>query len=120
MKNNSKTARVPVRVLNITARPITIKPKSQLCSLQEVNVIKTMDPSCDSVSEEGSSKSFQDLGIRLPKENLSSGELNKASDLSGKLKHMFSTGPIDLGFMDLVEHERSSMNKPRIFPKSLK
>ena len=33
VKNNSKTARVPVRVCNISARPITIKPKTQLCSL---------------------------------------------------------------------------------------
>ena len=105
VKNNSKTARVPVRVCNISARPITIKPKTQLCSLQEVNVIKTMDPSCDSVSVEGSSKSFQDLGIHLPKENLSPGELNKASDLLGKWKHIFSTGPTDLGFTDLIEHE---------------
>ena len=105
VKNNSKTARVPVRVCNISARPITIKPNTQLCSLQEVNVIKTMDPSCDSVLVEGSSKSFQDLGIHLPKENLSPGELNKASDLLGKWKHIFSTGRTDLGFTDLIEHE---------------
>ena len=64
-----------------------------------------MDPSCDSVSVEGSSKSFQDLGIHLPKEKLSPGELNKASDLLGKWKHIFSTGPTDLGFTDLIEHE---------------
>ena len=43
LKNNSKTARVPVRVCNISAGPITIKPKTQLCSLQEVNGIKTME-----------------------------------------------------------------------------
>ena len=105
VKSNSKTARVPVRVCNISARPITIKPKSQLCSLQEVNVIKTMDPSCNSVSVEGSPKSFEDLGIHLPKDNLSSGELNEASELLGRWKHIFSTGPTDLGFTDLVEHE---------------
>ena len=105
VKSNSKTARVPVRVCNISARPITIKPKSQLCSLQEVNVIKTMDPSCNSVSVEGSPKSFEDLGIHLPRDNLSSGELNEASELLGRWKHIFSTGPTDLGFTDLVEHE---------------
>ena len=105
VKSNSKTARVPVRVCNISARPITIKPKSQLCSLQEVNVIKTMNPSCNSVSVEGSPKSFEDLGIHLPKDNLSSGELNEASELLGKWKHIFSTGPTDLGFTDLVKHE---------------
>ena len=34
VKANSKTARVPVRVCYISAQPITIKLKSQLCSLQ--------------------------------------------------------------------------------------
>ena len=105
VKANSKTARVPVRVCNISARPVTIKPRSQLRSLQMVNVIKTMDPSCDSVSLEDSSKSFDDLGIHLPKEKLSSGEVNKAIDLLGRWKHLFFTGPTDLGFTDLVEHE---------------
>ena len=60
VKANSKTARIPVRVCNISARPFTIKPRSQLCSLQEVNNIKTMDQSCDSVSVGSSSKSFED------------------------------------------------------------
>ena len=63
-----------------------------------------MDPSCDSVSVEGSSKSFQDLGIHLPKDNLSPGELNK-NIRKGKWKHIFSTGPTDLGFTDLIVHE---------------
>ena len=61
--------------------------------------------SCNSVSVEGSPKSFEDLGIHLPNDNLSSGELNEASELLGKWKHIFSTGPTDLGFTDLVEHE---------------
>ena len=64
-----------------------------------------MDPSCDSVSVGSSSKSFEDLGINLPKENLSQSELHKAKDLLGSWKHIFSTGPTDLGFTDLIEHE---------------
>ena len=71
VKANSKTARIPVRVCNISARPITIKSRSQLCSLQEVNVINTMDPSFDSVSVGSPSKAFDGLGINLLKENLS-------------------------------------------------
>ena len=43
VKAYSKTAGVPVKVFNFSAQPFTIKPKSQLCSLQEVNVIKTME-----------------------------------------------------------------------------
>ena len=83
VKTNSKTKREPVRLCNISAQPVTIKLKSQLWSLQEVNVIKTIDLSCDSVSEEVFN-SFEDLSIHLPKENLSSDQVNKASDLLGR------------------------------------
>ena len=103
VKAKSKTARIPVRVCNISAQPVTKKPRSQLCSLEEVNVIKTMDPSCDRVSVGSSSKSCEDLGINLPKEYLSQSELHKAKDLLhkakdmlGSWKHIFSTGPTDL------------------------
>ena len=44
VKPNVKTARVPVKVYNISARPINIKPKSPLCELYEVKVIKNVDP----------------------------------------------------------------------------
>lgn len=105
VKSNSKTARVPVRVCNVSAQPVTIKPKTQLCSLKEVKVIKTMDPSCDSVPVDKSTKSFNDLGIKLPQENLSPDQINKANNLLGNWKHIFSSGPTDLGFTDLIEHE---------------
>ena len=64
-----------------------------------------MDPSCDSVSVGSSSKSFEDLGINLPKENLSQSELHKVKVLLGSWKHIFPTDPTDLGFTDLIEHE---------------
>ena len=44
VKPNAKTARIPVKTCNISARPITIKPKSQLCDLHEVKVIENSDP----------------------------------------------------------------------------
>ena len=50
-----------VTVCNISAQPITKKSKSQLCCLQEMNVIKTMDPSCNSVSVGATSKSLNVL-----------------------------------------------------------
>ena len=75
--------------------PITIKPRSQLCSLREVNVIKTMNPSCGFFL-----KVFEDLGIIL---NLGVNCIKPMIFLVvGKI---FSTGPTDLGFTDLVEHE---------------
>ena len=36
---------------------------------------------------------------------MSQSELHKAKDLLGSWKHIFSTGPTDLGFTDLIEHE---------------
>ena len=111
VKQNCKTTRIPVRVCNISARPITIKPKTQLCDLHEVQVIKAMDPFGSSVPSKDSSESFDKCGIDLPEDNLSSGELSKARELLSKWTHIFSTGPTDLGFTDLVEHEIKLTNE---------
>ena len=111
VKQNCKTTRIPVRVCNISIRPITIKPKTQLCDLHEVQVIKSVDPFGSSVPSKDSSESFDKYGIGLPEDNLSSGELSKARELLCKWTHIFSTGPTDLGFTDLVEHEIKLTNE---------
>ena len=41
---------------------------------------------------------------------MSQSELHKAKDLLGSWKHIFSTGPADLGFTDLIEHEVTILN----------
>ena len=81
---NCKTARIPVRVCNISARPRTIKPKTQLCDLHEVQVIKSMDPFGVNIPSKDSSESFDKYGIDLPEDNISSGELSKARELLSK------------------------------------
>ena len=58
VKQNCKTTRIPVRVCNISARPITIKPKTQLCDLHEVQVIKSMDFFCSHIPSKDSFESF--------------------------------------------------------------
>lgn len=40
VKTPGKNARIPVRICNITARPIKIKAKADLCQLQEVKVLR--------------------------------------------------------------------------------
>ena len=37
------TARIPVKLFNISAKAITIEPKSPLCELQEVKVLRSAD-----------------------------------------------------------------------------
>ena len=80
-------------------------PKSQLYSLQEFNVIKTMNQSYICVSAGYSSKYVYDLNIYLPKDNLSQREMHKAKYLFINWKHIFPTGPTNHGFTNLIEHE---------------
>ena len=47
MDKPGKNARVPVRTFNMSAKVMTIPPKSVLCQLQEVKVLR----SCDFVDE---------------------------------------------------------------------
>ena len=106
VKPNVKTARIPVRVCNISARPITIQPKSVVCDLHEVKVIRNIDPSFSNPDAEvQSTVTLEDLGINLPNDTLTKDQQEKTKDLVGKWKHIFSTGPTDFGFCDLTEHE---------------
>ncbi|KAH3885074.1 hypothetical protein DPMN_009062 [Dreissena polymorpha] len=43
LKNPGKTARVPVRVCNFSAKTIKIESKSVLCNLEEVNVLRSVN-----------------------------------------------------------------------------
>ena len=91
---------------NISARLITIQPKSVVCDLHEVKVIRNIDPSFSNPDAEvQSTATLEDLGINLPNDTLTKDQQEKTKDLVGKWKHIFSTGPTDLGFCDLTEHE---------------
>ena len=70
-----------------------------------------MDHFGSSVPSKDSSESFDKYGIDLPEDNLSSDELSKVRELLSKWTHIFSTGPTDLGFTDLVEHEIKLTNE---------
>ena len=107
VKQNMTTACIPVRICNISARPITIKPKTPLCDLHKVKVIRNVDSFEGSFLQKTSSSelSFEDFGVSLPEEHLTPHQKQEASGLPDKWKHIFSTGPTDLGFTDFVEHE---------------
>ena len=107
VKPNVKTARVPVRVCNISARHITIKPKSPLCELHQAKVIENVDPFSTSFSQTASTSegSSEELKLDLSSEDLSPQQHEEAPKLLNRWKHIFSKGPTGLGFTDLVEHE---------------
>ena len=116
VKPNAKTARIPVKICNISARPITIKPKSQLCDLHEVKVMENSDPITTSFAQSASTSdaSADEVKLDFSSENLSPQECEEASNMLNRWKHIFSKGPTDLGCTDLVEHE-IHLNDPTPF-----
>ena len=118
IKSNTKTARIPVRICNISARFITIKPKSQLCDLHEVKVIENVSPFSTSFSQKAdtdkSTPASEEVKLELTPDNLTPQQHEKAFNMLNSWKHIFSKGPTDLGCTNLVEHE-INLNDPTPF-----
>ena len=110
-----KYQRVPVRLFNMSAKVITIKPKSDLCELHEVKVLRSVDPVASNeetvtvnqhrVTEERKSTEEQlPSGIKLEESNLSPEQAEQLNTFLLKWKNIFSTGLNDSGNCDLVKH----------------
>ena len=95
--SSGSTARIPVRVCNLSTRVIEIPPRSLLCSINGVDSsVKKQEPKVTKL---------EDLGVKVETNNLTQDQVSKAKDVLGSWSHIFSTGPTDLGRTDLVEHE---------------
>lgn len=122
LNRQGKTARVPVRIYNMSAKVITIAPRSLLCDLQDVKVLRsinpldtensatisgqhivTEDPESDSDPSD-TNFSLSEIGVDLKESILSEPEKDKASLIFEKWQGIFSRGPLDLGHTDLVKH----------------
>ncbi|CAG2232180.1 unnamed protein product [Mytilus edulis] len=104
------TCRVPVRIFNMTAKAMVIKPKTHLCSLNEVKVVRHVDvQSAESaVDEEKGSLSDQELsslGINLESFDVPDDTKLRLKGLVSRYRSIFSQGPTDIGLTDLMEHE---------------
>ena len=76
LNNPDKTSRVvPVRLFNFSAKVVTIQPKSSICELQEVNVLRSAPlrkketPTTEDVRVNQQTASKQEL-VQTPKINL--------------------------------------------------
>lgn len=99
-------SRIPVRICNLSARPVVINPRSVLCSLKEVEVVRSIDPSeCLVPKSHNQDKTLEELGITVPSENLSPDEFSQASEFLNRWKYIFSSGLTDLGCSSVVEHK---------------
>ena len=99
------TARIPVRVCNLSTRVIEIPPRSLLCSINGVDVVDSWTPDSSVKKQEPKVTKLEDLGVKVETDNLTQDQVRKAKDVLGSWSHIFSTGPTDLGRTDLVEHE---------------
>lgn len=99
----SKTCRVPVRIFNMTAKTVDIKPRTNLCDLHEVKVMRHLD--LDS-NEKSVTKDMpiEELGIKVS-EDLGHEVKDRLHSLLGKWKDVFSKGSSDIGYTKLLEHE---------------
>ena len=100
------TARVPVRVCNLSTRVIAIPPKSILCSLSSVKIVDSWPPdSSQKKAQSTTTSSLEDIGVTIDTSNLTPGQINRAREVLGNWSSIFSTSPTDLGRADIVKHK---------------
>ena len=113
-----KNARVLIRIFNMSAKVLTLQPKSLLCQLHEVKVLRSCTPetksdnvartqqhtaSCD--SDDTTEFNLSDIGVDLSNSKLTEDQKVRAAEVFQKWQDIFSRGPTDLGHTDLVQHE---------------
>ena len=106
------TARIPVRIFNMSAKVVRVPKKAVLCDLHKVKVLRSVDPfqfdedQANLFSQTVEEKKFDlaDIGISLKESCLSSEETEKIKPLFEKWQNVFSKGPLDLRHTNVVEH----------------
>ena len=115
LNNRGTTARVPVRIFNMSAKVVTLPSKSDLCHLSEVKVLRspsfakresikteTVHLNQQTVNEE---ELFDSKGIQLDDSILTPEQKERVRHFLAKWQDVFSKSPTDLGCTNLVEHE---------------
>ena len=109
--------RIPVRIFNMSAKVINIKPKSALCELHEVKLLRHVD--FEEENEQNKVKANQQTvvedmddsqkqlseGIHLEDSNLTTEQKTQFTSFLYRWQDIFSKGITDLGNCDLVKHK---------------
>ena len=98
-------ARVPVKLCNISAKPIYIKPKSDLCYINEVKIVDNLSSHIDTSHMKSSKTGAEELGLKIDESNLTPEQLLRLRQVLGNWNHIFSTGLTDLGCTTAVKHK---------------
>ena len=130
LKSDGRNHRVPVRIFNISARPIIIKPQTLLCELQQVKVIRNADIGETTSSTQSANIASQmktdteesptlPEGVKLENTKLTDDQMETVTELFHRWKHVFSTGLTDIGQTDLIKH-RIRLNNEEPFKEPYK
>ena len=113
LNSPGQNQRVPVRIFNMSAKVITVKPHTPLCQLQEVKVLRhadhgfedTEDIATVSTQTIDNNKASLPDGISLENTDLNEKEKERATHLFQKWDSVFSKSLADMGHTKLVEHK---------------
>ena len=95
--------KIPVKICNMSAKTLTIKPRSDLCQISEVKVVDSL--ASDLYPTESQPSPLEELGVKIDQSHLSEAQYLRVQQVLGKWDHIFSKGPTDLGKTDLVKHK---------------
>ncbi len=107
------TQRIPVKIFNMSAKSIHIKPQDTLCELQEVKLLRNVDPvgkTKETVIIDSQTATPQERelkcpeGIDLEDTDLTADQKQTVMKIFDKWDNIFSRGPTDIGHTNLVEH----------------
>ena len=108
------TARIPVRICNLSSKPMKFKHKQPICQLQEVKIIRGVETEgedsymCSPIIQDNSDRSEEDKSkkaFQLDTNNLTEEETDKAIQILDKWKKLIPTSATDLGHTSKVKHK---------------
>ena len=111
------SARIPVKLFNMSAKPVTIPAKSPISELKEVTVLRSADvavtnlagvhqeaitPKQETITPKSEITNHQ---IELEESCLTKEQKKQTREFLKGWQHIFSSGPLDLGHTKTVHHE---------------
>ena len=106
-----KSQRVPVRIYNMSAKPINIRPNSDICELHDVKVLRHIDPvvgeKATKVQQHKISVEKVQLpeGINIDDAGITEKQKDQLTQFLSGWKDIFSKDAKDLGKCDLTKHQ---------------
>ena len=118
---SGKNARIPVKIYNVTAKPIRIRAKEELCRLEEVKVLREADVckteekhTTEELRKGQSQQETRDIketyGVNIEERNLTETQKQKVTILFNKYHRIFPKTPTDLGHTGQVKHKINLMD----------